>query len=160
MSAIEIVTERLCLRPFGIDDLEAFVAYRSDPNVARYQSWDRAYSMADAESFLASQRGLAFGQPGEGLQLAIVDQFRLYLVQETIDLALDFRRLFSRHNLGSYGKDGGIDRQAVVVRVDASRQANADQGFLAARVPTSSVRVSSTASQGPGGEVDEFYRLF
>jgi aminoglycoside 6'-N-acetyltransferase len=71
---VEIVTERLSLRPFQADDLEAFVAYRSDPEVARYQSWGSPYSMADAESFLSSQRGLAFGQPGEWLQLAIVDR--------------------------------------------------------------------------------------
>jgi RimJ/RimL family protein N-acetyltransferase len=74
MSMVEIGTERLSLRPFQVDDLEAFVAYRSDPEVARYQSWDDTYSMADAESFLNSQRGLVFGQPGEWLQLAIVDR--------------------------------------------------------------------------------------
>jgi RimJ/RimL family protein N-acetyltransferase len=71
---VEITTERLLLRPFQADDLRAFVAYRSDPEVARYQSWDVTYSIADAESFLNSQRGLVFGQPGEWLQLAIVDR--------------------------------------------------------------------------------------
>jgi RimJ/RimL family protein N-acetyltransferase len=71
---VEIVTERLSLRPFRVDDLETFVGYRSDPEVARYQSWDRTYSMADAESFLNSQREVEFGQPGEWLQLAIVDR--------------------------------------------------------------------------------------
>jgi RimJ/RimL family protein N-acetyltransferase len=71
---IEIVTERLRLRPFRAGDLEAFVAYRSDPNVARYQSWDRTYSLADAESFMTSQRNLEFGQPGEWLQLAVIDR--------------------------------------------------------------------------------------
>jgi len=40
VSVFEIVTERLSLRPFRVDDLAAFVAYRSDPEVARYQSWD------------------------------------------------------------------------------------------------------------------------
>jgi RimJ/RimL family protein N-acetyltransferase len=69
---IEITTKRLLLRPFQVDDLEAFVAYRSDPEIARYQSWDPTYSMADADRFLNSQRGLLFGQPGEWLQLAIV----------------------------------------------------------------------------------------
>jgi RimJ/RimL family protein N-acetyltransferase len=73
VSTIEIVTERLSLRPFRVDDLEAFVAYRSDPEVARYQSWESPYSMAKAESFLNSQQG-EFGQPGEWLQLAIVDR--------------------------------------------------------------------------------------
>jgi RimJ/RimL family protein N-acetyltransferase len=71
---VEIVAEHLSLRPFQAVDLEAFVAYRSDPEVARYQSWDRTYSMADAEAFLSSQRELVFGQPGEWLQLAIVDR--------------------------------------------------------------------------------------
>jgi RimJ/RimL family protein N-acetyltransferase len=72
--AAEIATERLRLRPFQVDDLEAFVAYRSDPEVARYQSWDAGYSMADAESFLTSQDRLELGRPGEWLQLAIVDR--------------------------------------------------------------------------------------
>jgi len=72
--AAEIVTERLRLRPFQVDDLEAFVAYRSDPEVARYQSWDASYSMTDAQSFLTSQDRLELGQPGEWLQLAIVDR--------------------------------------------------------------------------------------
>jgi RimJ/RimL family protein N-acetyltransferase len=74
VSAIEIVTERLSLRPFQADDLEALVAYRSDPEVARYQSWPCPYSRSAAESFLNSQRDLAFGQPGEWLQLAIVNR--------------------------------------------------------------------------------------
>jgi RimJ/RimL family protein N-acetyltransferase len=71
---VEIVTARLSLRPFHADDLEAFVAYRSDPEVARYQAWESTYSMAEAESFLSSQRDLVFGQPGEWVQLAIVDR--------------------------------------------------------------------------------------
>jgi RimJ/RimL family protein N-acetyltransferase len=71
---VEVTTERLLLRPFQVDDLEAFVAYRSDPEVARYQSWDAGYSTADGNRFLESQRGLAFGRPGEWLQLAITDR--------------------------------------------------------------------------------------
>jgi RimJ/RimL family protein N-acetyltransferase len=74
LSVVEIVTECLSLRPFRVDDLAAFVAYRSDPEVARYQSWDSTYAMADAESFLRSQRNVVFGQPGDWLQLAIVDR--------------------------------------------------------------------------------------
>ncbi len=70
----EIVTPRLCLRPFRAEDLAAFVAYRSHPDVARYQSWDSSYSMGDAEEFLASQQGVELGTPGAWLQLAAVDQ--------------------------------------------------------------------------------------
>jgi RimJ/RimL family protein N-acetyltransferase len=51
---VAITTERLLLRRFHADDLEAFVGYRSDPEVARYQSWDPTYSMTDAESFCLS----------------------------------------------------------------------------------------------------------
>ena len=71
---IEITTERLHLRPFRCGDLEALVAYRSDPDVARYQSWDASYGMPDAEAFLAAQRGAVFGRPGEWLQLAMADR--------------------------------------------------------------------------------------
>lgn len=71
---MEIITERLRLRPFGADDLAAFVAYRRTPEVARYQSWDTSYSMVDAERFLASQRDLALGAPGAWVQLAAVDR--------------------------------------------------------------------------------------
>jgi RimJ/RimL family protein N-acetyltransferase len=70
----EIVTERLVLRPFETADLAGLVAYRSDPDVAAYQSWDPDYSTRDAERFLAQQLGLALGQPGEWVQLAIADR--------------------------------------------------------------------------------------
>jgi RimJ/RimL family protein N-acetyltransferase len=70
----EIVTPRLRLRPFRADDLPAFVAYRSAPDVARYQSWDPTYSMADAEGLLSSQEGVEFGQPGVWMQLAATER--------------------------------------------------------------------------------------
>ena len=69
---VEIVTERLLLRPFRADDLPASVAYRSDPEVARHQSWDSSYSMADAERFLVSQRDVELGAPGVWMRLAAV----------------------------------------------------------------------------------------
>jgi RimJ/RimL family protein N-acetyltransferase len=45
----DIVTERPLLRPLQLEDVPAFAAYRRDPDVARYQSWDTAYSQADGE---------------------------------------------------------------------------------------------------------------
>ena len=68
-----IDTERLHLRPFRAEDLPGFVAYRRASEVARFQSWDTTYSMTDAERFLASQRDIVFGRPGEWMQLAAVD---------------------------------------------------------------------------------------
>lgn len=70
----DIVTDRLVLRPFGAEDLGAFVAYRRHPDVARYQSWDDTYAMADAQRFLAEQDGVELGTPGAWLQLAAVDR--------------------------------------------------------------------------------------
>ena len=70
----DIVTPRLLLRPFRAEDLAAFVAYRSHPEVARYQSWDTSFSMADAEAFLASQQGIELGAPGAWLQFAAIER--------------------------------------------------------------------------------------
>jgi RimJ/RimL family protein N-acetyltransferase len=71
---LEIVTERLVLRPLQADDVPAFAAYRSDPDVARYQSWDTTYSPADAERLVAAQQGVEFGEPGAWMQLAAIDR--------------------------------------------------------------------------------------
>jgi RimJ/RimL family protein N-acetyltransferase len=68
-----IETERLLLRPLRREDLPAFVAYRSDPAVAAFQSWDAAFSMTDAEALLAGMETVAFGAVGAWLQIAITD---------------------------------------------------------------------------------------
>jgi aminoglycoside 6'-N-acetyltransferase len=73
-SVIEITTGRLVLRPFRAGDAPAFAAYRSEPDVARYQSWNTPYAPADAQRFVASQQGVAFGDPGPWVQLAVVDR--------------------------------------------------------------------------------------
>lgn len=71
---VEIVTERLRLRPFEAGDLPAFVAYRREPEIARYQSWGTSFSIDDAERFLASQHAVELGTPGAWVQLAAVDR--------------------------------------------------------------------------------------
>ena len=70
----EIVTERLVLRLLQPVDVPAFAAYRSDPDVARYQSWDASYSAADGERLVAAQQGVEFGEPGPWVQVAAVDR--------------------------------------------------------------------------------------
>jgi aminoglycoside 6'-N-acetyltransferase len=54
---------RLIARRFGPDDLAAFVAMRNDPEVARYQSWER-YSEDDGRCFISELEGLEPGDPG------------------------------------------------------------------------------------------------
>jgi RimJ/RimL family protein N-acetyltransferase len=43
-----LATERLVVRRFRAEDAPAFAAYRSDPEVARYQSWDAPYPLEQA----------------------------------------------------------------------------------------------------------------
>jgi RimJ/RimL family protein N-acetyltransferase len=65
-----IETARLQLRRFAEADLSAFIAYRNDPDVARYQSWE-GISEAEAVAFVREQQTAPAGEPGEGLQIAI-----------------------------------------------------------------------------------------
>lgn len=67
----ELRTARLRLRRFGADDLGAFVAYRADPDVARYQSWEAGYPRAEGEEFLRWVMGADPDTPGEWFQFAI-----------------------------------------------------------------------------------------
>jgi hypothetical protein len=62
----DIVTERLVLRLLQAEDVLAFAVYRSDPAVARYQSWDTSYTTADGESLVASQQGVDSAILGRG----------------------------------------------------------------------------------------------
>ena len=68
------MTERLVLRLLAAEDVPAFAAYRSDPEVARYQSWDTSYTTDDGERLVASQQGVDFGDPGPWVQVAAVDR--------------------------------------------------------------------------------------
>jgi RimJ/RimL family protein N-acetyltransferase len=58
-----ITTERLVLRRFRGADAAVLADYRSDPAVARYQSWDAPFSLLRAETavanFIASDPGRA-----------------------------------------------------------------------------------------------------
>ena len=62
---------RLRLRKFQEADLEPFWAYRSDPEVARYQGWPMPYSHELAAEFIASARQAQPDQTGEWYQMAI-----------------------------------------------------------------------------------------
>ncbi|MEV4316308.1 GNAT family protein [Actinocrispum sp. NPDC049592] len=51
-------TERLVIREFEDRDAEVFAEYRSDPEVARYQSWDTPMTVAEARARIARYRTL------------------------------------------------------------------------------------------------------
>jgi RimJ/RimL family protein N-acetyltransferase len=61
-----LTTQRLVLRRFGPEDLDAFVAYRSDPEVARYQSWEAPTGPAKLASSYRSWRPSIPIRPANG----------------------------------------------------------------------------------------------
>lgn len=63
-------TRRLMGRRFCADDAAAFQAYRNDPAIARYQSWDGC-DEDEARRFVAEQMATPFGEPSAGFQIAL-----------------------------------------------------------------------------------------
>jgi RimJ/RimL family protein N-acetyltransferase len=61
-----LTTERLVLRRFRSEDLDSFVAYRSDPETARYQSWDTPYRPSKLASSCKSWRSSIPIRPASG----------------------------------------------------------------------------------------------
>ncbi|MHB1293546.1 MAG: GNAT family N-acetyltransferase [Anaerolineae bacterium] len=70
-SPLALRTERLLLRPLVPADVEAFSAYRSDPEVARYQGWDAPFPLEQAAAFVEAMQHAQAGASGEWLQLGI-----------------------------------------------------------------------------------------
>jgi RimJ/RimL family protein N-acetyltransferase len=66
-----LTSDRLVLRRFRPEDLDAFVAYRSDPEVARYQGWEAPYPRAEGARFLAELQATHPDTPGEWYQIAV-----------------------------------------------------------------------------------------
>jgi hypothetical protein len=66
-----LTTARLALRRFRPEDLDAFAAYRSDPEVARYQSWEAPYELGRARQFLEELEAVHPDTPGEWFQFAV-----------------------------------------------------------------------------------------
>ena len=83
--AFPILTERLSIKPLVLADIDTFVAYRQDPDIARFQGWAITYSKNQAIDLIQSQAGSVFPEKGEWLQLAIY----ILLGQELVgDLAI------------------------------------------------------------------------
>jgi aminoglycoside 6'-N-acetyltransferase len=70
-SFARLATPRLVVRRFAAADAGALAAYRSEPEVARYQAWECPYSVQEAEAFVSSLAGLAPGTSGTWFQFAV-----------------------------------------------------------------------------------------
>lgn len=66
-----LVTERLTIRRFEREDASVLAAYRSDPKVARYQTWEAPFTQAQAERFVAALATCDPDTPGDWFQFAV-----------------------------------------------------------------------------------------
>ncbi|TXF74938.1 GNAT family N-acetyltransferase [Chryseobacterium sp.] len=68
-----IITPRLRIRSLELPDLPEFFAYRSDPEVTKYQGFD-VMTEEQAEGFIKVNATKTFGKPGEWVQYGIEDR--------------------------------------------------------------------------------------
>jgi RimJ/RimL family protein N-acetyltransferase len=66
-----LLTARLVLRRFTPADARRFAAYRSLPEVARYQSWEAPYSIERAHDFISWMASHDPDEAGDWYQLAV-----------------------------------------------------------------------------------------
>ena len=69
--AYPLLTNRLSIEPLSLVDLDAFLSYRRDPEIARFQSWDPTYSKEQAIELIESQVGVFIPESGNWLQLGV-----------------------------------------------------------------------------------------
>jgi len=70
VSFLPQIVQRLTLRRFAHSDLARFLAYRHDPQIARFQGWSML-SYNEAQSFISEMRTAEIGILGEWFQIAI-----------------------------------------------------------------------------------------
>lgn len=114
-----IDTTRLRLRRVTLADACAIASYRSDPLVARLQSWED-YTLADAEALCRGQEGTVFGAPGSWAQLAIVRRADGELIgdlgihfcegpERTLEVGITLSRRWQGRGLASEALAGVLD---------------------------------------------------
>jgi aminoglycoside 6'-N-acetyltransferase len=69
-----LLTPRLVLRRFSAADADRFAAYRSVPDVARYQSWEAPYPLERAQTMIEWLGEHHPDEPGEWYQVAIAER--------------------------------------------------------------------------------------
>jgi len=69
--SLPLESPRLILRPFQDSDLESFLAYRNDPEVAKYQSWSVPYPRESGVQFVDLMQMTNPVSQGEWYQVAV-----------------------------------------------------------------------------------------
>lgn len=75
---MNLETERLIIRKLRVEDLRDLHAFRSDPEICRYQGYEPS-TLEESKSFIEWQKGKEFGVAGEWVQvgLELKDQQKL-----------------------------------------------------------------------------------
>ena len=109
-----LLTPRLRIQPLESRDLDAFVSYRREPEVARYQSWEVDFSFDQGRALVDSQAGIIFPEKGEWLQLGLrlietdelVGDVAIHLVEaEPDEVEIGFT-IATRHQSQGLAKEG------------------------------------------------------
>ncbi|MGN6532233.1 MAG: GNAT family N-acetyltransferase [Ginsengibacter sp.] len=70
LNGLNIKTDRLEIRNLKMSDLADFHAYRSNPEVTKYQGFD-VFTVEEAKAFIEDNAGKTFGVAGQWVQYAI-----------------------------------------------------------------------------------------
>lgn len=95
---IFLKSQHLILRPLQETDLDGFATYRSDPEVARFQSWSTPYTLNQAKNLLKLMKKFPAGTPGNWYQLAIEPQIQPGIIGDCV-----FQILASDHRQARIG---------------------------------------------------------
>jgi len=110
-----LLTPRVSIEPLTMRDVDEFVRYRQDPEIARFQSWDTNYSAQQGAELVQSQADVVLPATGNWLQLAIHDRetggllgdLALHAIDD-VELTFEIGFTLATKNQGS-----GIAREAV-----------------------------------------------
>lgn len=117
--SLVVRSPRSVLRPFREADLATLAAYRSDPEVARYQGWTPPFTMDDARDFLRGLQAVRFGTPGTWYQLALADPATDAVMGDcALHFLEDHRQVEIGFTLARPFQGRGLMREAVTALLD------------------------------------------
>jgi RimJ/RimL family protein N-acetyltransferase len=158
-----ISTSRLNISPLARADAKQFSDYRSDPEIARYQSWDTPYSEAQALALIESQSGIELPPKGEWLQLAIhlrdsdahIGDLALHTLEDDGDFELGY-------TIAKAFQGQGYAREATAALIDFLIKNHGARRFIATpdsrNLPSIKLLISLGFVQKPEKSWSEFFK--
>ena len=114
---LPFTTPRVHVRAFRATDAATFAAYRSDPDVARFQSWDAPFALADAVRFVDEMAAMDAPERGAWIQLAVEHEGSL-VGDVAVGLSDDGRVATIGYTLAPAAQGRGLATEAVGAVVD------------------------------------------